>query len=314
MNQGIYTLTSDIYHADPAESPSLSCGITKIILKQSPRHAWLNHPKLNPNYVDDSAAKFDLGTAAHSAFLEGIDIVEVLDFPDWRTKAAKEAREAAREAGRIPMLVNQAEAVQGMQRAAREAFASCPYLSGRKFESGEPEQSVIWREGHEKTWCRVRPDWLSIDRDLIIDYKTTDIQNPDAWMRAIPANGYDVQADLYKRGVKAVTGKDPDFVFLVQETSAPYMCYFVGMTPEYLEIGRHKVNKALRIWTQCLASGNWPGYPNRIMYPDPQVWVTAEAEEIAAENSNPGALNYFDVNALGAKENFLTGSNAKPLN
>jgi hypothetical protein len=47
------------------------------------------HPKLNPQLERREDEKFDIGTAAHAIILEGFAAVEVIDAPDWRTKAAQ---------------------------------------------------------------------------------------------------------------------------------------------------------------------------------------------------------------------------------
>jgi hypothetical protein len=39
--------------------------------------------------------------------LEGTDVCIAVDAPDWRTKAAKEQRDAIRQIGRIPLLIEQ---------------------------------------------------------------------------------------------------------------------------------------------------------------------------------------------------------------
>lgn len=70
MTAELQTMSAEAYHQDPAPQPSLSSSIAKILLDQSPRHAWLAHPKLNPNYVAEEDSRFDIGTAAHVMMLE----------------------------------------------------------------------------------------------------------------------------------------------------------------------------------------------------------------------------------------------------
>jgi hypothetical protein len=305
MKTGIFYVSSEQYHADDlGDVPTLSCSLSKILLNNTPSHARMAHPRLNPNYKPKESGRFDIGTAAHDALLEGLDIVTVCDFADWRTKAAQAARDDAYALGKTPLLPDQYQQVLDMCAAAKLAITRCADLDGMQLSQGKSEQTILWVD-KTGAHCRARTDWMHDDRSLILDYKTTDIKNPAAWMRAIPGNGYDVQAAFYKRGVKSVTGIDPDFVFFVQETDAPYNCYFVGMPPAYLEIGALKVQAAMTKWVECLRTNTWPGYPSRIMYPDPASWVMAEAEELAAEMEQ-GFVRY-DPHAPGAKENFLFG-------
>jgi hypothetical protein len=62
-------ISADAYHADPAPAPSLSSSIAKTILHQTPRHAWFEHPRLNPNFEPKDDSKFDLGSVAHELLL-----------------------------------------------------------------------------------------------------------------------------------------------------------------------------------------------------------------------------------------------------
>ena len=100
---GVYAIAAEEYHQDPCPAPSLSASIANILLTQSPQHAWCAHPKLNPHYQREERETLDLGTAAHAYLLQGSTDFEVIAAPDWRTTAAKKAREAARATGKVPI-------------------------------------------------------------------------------------------------------------------------------------------------------------------------------------------------------------------
>ena len=68
------------------DTPALSSTIAKILLTQSPYHAWCAHPALNPDYVEQQKDEFDYGKAAHALFLERReDGLAVVEADDWRT-------------------------------------------------------------------------------------------------------------------------------------------------------------------------------------------------------------------------------------
>ena len=85
------------YHADPAPEPSLSSSVARILVERSPRHAWWAHPRLNPDFAPDRGSDAAaVGSAVHAVALEGEwDRIAFIEAPDWRTKAAKEARSNA---------------------------------------------------------------------------------------------------------------------------------------------------------------------------------------------------------------------------
>lgn len=263
MNPGFYpNMTAETYHADPAPEPSLSASIAHILLSQSPRHAWTAHPKLNPDYEREVDGKFDLGTAVHALLLEGEQVFELVNATDWRTKAAQEARDAIRAAGKIPLLTDQAETVGEMAKAAREqlkAFAPVPFTDGR------PEESLVWQEANG-VWCRARLDWIATDETRIWDYKSTGgSAHPEAWTRGpLFANGYDIQAAFYRRGVQMVGGPEPEFTFVVQETYPPYALSVIGLGPDVVTLATKKVLAAIELWGACLKEKVWPAYPAQV--------------------------------------------------
>jgi hypothetical protein len=257
---GIYTMTREAYHADPCGPPSLTSSTIKRLCLDSPAHAWAEHPRLNPAAEHEEAEHLDVGTAAHALLLEGRNAVAIVDAPDWRTKAAKEARDAARAAGQIPLLSKTWDEVLAMVAATRAQLADHKDGGAAMFTNGEPEQTIVWRE--DDIWCRARLDWLR--PGAIDDFKTTSASaNPDAWTRSMFFTGVDMQAAWYLRGLKALTGEDVIFRFAVQETYPPYALSVIGLGPDALLLAEKKLLYALELWRDCLASGRWPGYPPR---------------------------------------------------
>ena len=279
---GIYTLSADEYHADPVSTPSLSWSIAKTMLSYSPLHAKLAHPRLNPDMVREDDARFEIGTAAHSMFLEndGSRIV-FLAYDDWRTKAAKEARDTARALGQVPLLDKYEPILRTMVSVARKAIDDSE-LSGL-LGAGKPEQTLVWKDG--ETWCRSRLDFLADDYSVVLDYKTATNASPAWFSKQVGAMSYDGQGSFYQRGVAAVTDKMPVFVLLAQEIDPPYACSLVGLSNAYVEIGLSKVDRALALWTDCLRRNVWPSYPSRIAYAEPPAWAVNEHIRAAAMES-----------------------------
>jgi hypothetical protein len=243
------------------------------LLYKSPRHAWFNHPRLNPDYEqEEGEEKFDIGTAAHALFLQGIDKAEVIEADSWRTKDAKEKRDAARSAGRIPFLPHQYEEVLAMVTAAQCA-------AGPHFVIGEGDAELTYAWEENGTFFRIRPDWINKSRTEIWDYKTTGKSaDPEEFAKSVIGYGYDVQEALYKRGVSKVCGTRPNFTFMVQETFPPYLCSFVELDLQFQDMGKSKVRTGTKIWRECMASGKWPGYSDRIYTVEAPGWGLASWE------------------------------------
>jgi hypothetical protein len=258
------------------------------LLTKTPAHVWQNHPRLNPNYKPDESAKFDVGKLAHSLFLEGVDcccVIDPKDYPagngnipkGWTNPSIRAARDVARDAGKVPMLPEEAASVVDMVKAATVQLAESELGIINLRAEGDAERSYVWQE--DGIWCRARPDWLSKDRTIALDYKTTSSSaNPNAVAKSMANFGYAVQASFYKRGIKAVDGVEPTFIFLFQEVDPPYLCSFIGLSPAWQEIGNQQVNAGIMLWRECIKSGVWPGYTNKVCYPDCPPWILSDWE------------------------------------
>lgn len=281
-----YDVPEDVYHADRlCAVPTLSRSIAHRLLVRSPLHAWYAHPRLNPRFEPaPSTDALDVGKAVHSRVLLGRDIVEVIDAPDWRTKDARAARDAAREAGRIPVLPPQADVIDAM---VAEFQAYLALDAGRLFRASmSPEVTAIYEDAG--VMCRARFDLLPDDPGApIIDYKTTRNAAPDAFMRAIWTYGYDLQAAWYSRALKVLRGRAPaGFIFVAQEKEPPYAVTAHQLAPAAYEWAEARCDEALSIWRQCLATNTWPSYPPHVHEVPPPPWaLDREAEMVFTEEA-----------------------------
>lgn len=268
---GVYDISADEYHADPCPEPSLSCSVAKLLINSTPLHAWTAHPRLNPGFEAEADEKFDLGSAAHSLILHDPKIFAVIDAADWRTKDAKAKRDAAREAGKIPLLTEQWIRVEAMARSALIQLSRHEEAAGA-FRDGVPEQTLVWQEGD--VWCRARLDWRPNTGDIFDDYKSTAaLADPDAFSRILFNIGHDVQAAFYRRGIRALgLSRNPVFRFIVQELDTPHALSVIALMPSALDLADHKVARAIDIWRECLGADEWPGYPSRTCYVEAPLW------------------------------------------
>jgi hypothetical protein len=278
---GVHALTADQYHADPCERPSLSASIAHVLCEHSPAHARAAHPKLGLNVERDGEELFDVGTAAHALFLQGEDIAEVIYARDWKTKVAQEQRDAARAAGRIPLLVDQHRRVTEMVASIREQL-SAHEADPPLFTDGRPEQTVVWEE--DGVLCRSRIDWLRHDHRTIDDLKTTQASaNPRAWKKTMLTIGADIEARFHTRGVKALTGVEPQFRFVVVETKPPYALSVVDLAPSMAALADDKIGYALATWKLSLSTGRWPGYTRHVASLELPPWAEAQWLEREAD-------------------------------
>lgn len=129
---------------------------------------------------------------------------------------------------------------------------------------GEAEKSVYWIDPTTGVLCRCRPDWWRDDW-IIPDLKTTDDASPEGFAKSIANWRYDVQAAFYMDGIEQATGKRPkSFVFIAVEKKPPYGVGVYVLDSDSLELGRAQYQHDLRIYAECVRTGEWPGYGDKI--------------------------------------------------
>lgn len=279
---GVYNLSDADYHSDPCVTPSLNSSTAKIIISQSPKHAWHQHPKLNPVHTVVHSDVFDLGSVAHEHVLRGADKIVVLPFKDWRSDEAKSMRNMARNAGKNPVLSHKFDEVRTMGLGLAEAFKASEY----PFQNGTPEQTLVWQEESSvgPIWCRAKLDWLprlphhrqpGDPIPVFPDYKTTGASaDPIDWSRTAYQTGCDLQAAFYLRGIKAVLGiEDAIFRFVVQENYAPYCASLIELSNAAIDMAQRKVSEAVETWARCLSTDDWPSYGTNVAVIDPPGWA-----------------------------------------
>ena len=290
-------MTPTVYHNQPMAEylamPALSASILQAMVERCPAAAWFES-WLNPRRVLDFSAQTDAGKIAHAILLEGsesgVEIIEPADHPaektgnipdGWTNKSIRAARDNARAAGKIPVLSSQMAEIRAMVDAARIYVSGIAKTEKALYGAfmpagGDSELTLVWKEGD--TLCRMRPDRISTDRKLIVNYKTTATSvEPDRWGRG-PFLEYLMGAAWYVRGVRQLFDVEASYVYLCQETAPPYLCSLVGVDPAAMELGASKVDVALERWQRCVERNDWPGYPARVAYPELPPWVLAAWE------------------------------------
>lgn len=288
MKAGIFDTNAADYYADRiGKEPTLNATVAKLLLSASPRHAWQQHPRLNPSYEPTVDKKFDVGTAAHEIMLLGNDrLVHVVNASDWRTKAAQEVRDRARAEGMVPLLAHEWVRVSAMLAAIREQLPQLDLDGPGMFVDGKAEMTLVWKD--RGVWCRARMDYLHDDFSACDDLKSTARSaNPYVWTRSTLWNiGADIQYAMTLRGIHAITGSRAAFRFLVCETHAPFGMCVVSLDPMALELANRKVDRALDLWRDCLEGDFWPSYSQQICWAEPPRWVESDLledeEEVAA--------------------------------
>ena len=258
---GFYDLTDEEYFSDPIPEGSLSSsGARKLLPPSCP--ALFKYERF---HGQAPKAAFDLGHAAHKLVLgSGPELVEIRA-EDWRTKAAKEARDEAYAAGMVPVLSRELGTVQDMAAAIRSHPKASVLLDPAR---GEAEQSGFWFDTEFSLWRRAKFDFVPFDgpgRLVGVDYKTAVSANPDSIKKSVANYGYHQQDAWYRDTLAALTGDtDPVLLFVVQEKTAPYIVTVVELDYMAVKDGRELNRRAMDLYVRCVADDHWPAYSDDI--------------------------------------------------
>ena len=297
LGVGVHEVAFEQYLADPCIEPSLNASGAAVLIEQTPAHFQAYHPRLSPWRADasdeDEPVKQDrakrLGSLVHALVLGQGKTFRICDFPDWRTKAAKEARADALVCGEMPVLASEHAQAQVISKWAKGALVS---KFGR-WPIGDSERCVVWRRdtAHGPIYCRAAFDHWSDDRTLICDLKTTARSTEaNALARKLSDDGADYQNAWYVDGAEALhphlAGRI-QFIFCVVEVDPPYAVRFVELPTAWTHMARRRLDGAADTFARCLKRGRWPGYGDTTTtlqmpgYLERQ-WLTDELEEEAA--------------------------------
>jgi hypothetical protein len=278
---GIYDIAAEDYHRDPVPGGSLSStGARRLLPPSSPAKFAYERAHGSPE-----KRVWDLGHAAHREVLGDGEVIVIVEHDNYRTNAAKAARDAAYATGRTPLLRHEYDQVVVPMAAAIREHP----IAGRLFTpgAGRVEASLFWCDGsgEDAVMCRARPDWLRLEaegrRALAVDYKTCASASPMDLPGVNGRLGYYQQADWYLTGITTVldTKVPPAFVFVFQEKDPPYVVTVGQLSVEAAQRGASRNRRALDVYRRCRAEGRWPGYSDKVVELGLPGWVINQLDE-----------------------------------
>lgn len=241
------------YHDHPALSRS---GI-KTFRDEGRRMFHARHVLRLPEAQKDPSDEMNLGTLCHAELLEPGSLegqfAVLTEWPDFRTKAAREWRDAQKAAGKIVVkpedIADQIAIVQSAVAVAGDFVTN---------KNAVVETPIHWTDGPTNLPCRCKPDWL-IPRpgmSLVFDFKTTADASPSAFHNQIASLGLQWQHIHYMHGVSAtIDTKAVDFIFVAVETKYPYRAslHRIHITQEM----KDEYRRTLEAIAECYRTDDW---------------------------------------------------------
>lgn len=215
--------------------------------------------------------EFDFGHVVHELVLDAGAGIDIIDADDWRTKAAKEARDESRAAGRAPVLRDDYDRATECAEAVRRHP-----LAARLLDAADHTEAVlIWGDNGIQRKAKL---------DLIagrfgVDLKTAESANADRFARSAANYGYFTQDAWYRDALTACLNiNDPAFLFLVVENRPPHLVNVIELDPYDVQLGRAHNQRALDLYRQCVTTNTWPGYGDDITRAELPRWARIAEE------------------------------------
>lgn len=252
--QGIHRgLSADAYHGWKLDRSRLidgpiSCSMLKAFAPNP--YAWARTPDAQPTKAMRTGSLFD----AVLTDPQWRDRIALMEFENFRTKAAQEWRDEQDAAGRLIVREDELEHAMNAAEAVRAHHVAGEILDGCEFQVG-----VVGSIGSIPAKCLIDivpsegGDWA----ETLVDYKTTSNGLDDEAIRkTLGDRKYHWQAAFYRTlWNKTATDRHcEDFAFVFQDV-ATLEVRVVKLAPDALALGTRAVKAAAEEFVRCAHRG-----------------------------------------------------------
>ena len=266
VEPGVY---DDVPHEVYASWEACNYSTLKL-LGRTPAHALydMEHPA-------EPTEAMELGSGTHAAILETEHFrrlfVRAPKF-DRRTKVGKEGF-ADFQLANLDKTILPDEDYADAEGMCESCHAAGTLANEILSSPGTNERSFVWVDAETGLLCKGRCDGMRIwEGTLVLDIKTAKSADALAFGKEILNRYYHVQAAFYLDGLDAIAAAARRFAWIAVEKSPPYLTAVYDASPRMLAAGRRLYRQWLADFKACTASGEWPGYPNRIEEIDLPAW------------------------------------------
>lgn len=261
LKQGLFT---GIQEAEYNEIDALRSSDLKYLLK-SGAHYRAYKDGLMPPPSPQLQKSYDIGDAVHAATLEPERYKhDFVCMPQFSGKGSKKAKEewCNEHQGQITLTDEDMRLVNNCAVAIKNHPEASELLS----EEGETEMTGIAQMPDSDIWLKIRVDRLNKKRGILINLKTdaTDI-SPEQYVKRSYNLGYHISAGFYVYVMELITGVVHDYYLIVVQKDEPiYPVMVYQFTEEAIMEGQVQAMRAINIYKECMASGEWPGIPGGV--------------------------------------------------
>lgn len=188
---------------------------------------------------------------------------------DWTSKASQLARKEATARGLLAALPIEIDEMEPQAAEARARFAEL-----REQDTVHLQQTIRWTSELGLA-CTGTPDWVLINTRTgcvrTADLKRVASVNPLKLQRQIAEMCWEVQAAAYREAALALALQEWEeglpvpwhggHTVIACQAEGRKAVRAYPLDAVFMEGGKKRWEKAQRKWLECIATGNWPDYP-----------------------------------------------------
>jgi len=254
---GIYfNIDIEDYHSGPGVSKS---GLWTIH-KSTPAH-YKYPPVVEKTTTSQGIA--DFGHATHTAVLEPEKFERLVYRGPEDRKGNKwtDAKEFCKLEGMTLLTQSQFDECQVIRDMVHANAFINNIITGGKTEVESSGYRIDPKTGVLVRW---RPDFYREDIGIMLDVKTTESAQPEAFARSVVNFGYHAQEAHYTDGHVGLGRPVNGFLFLALEKKSPYAAALYELPPSIVQEGRVAMERATEVYAGCLKTDTWPAYPEGV--------------------------------------------------
>lgn len=242
-------MTTEEYRAYPA----VNFSSLKHILK-SPA-AYKAHQDGEDDFEESDAMK--VGTLAHAMILEGKNLLDMYAIKPAGMSFANKEGKAWRDAQTKPILKEEdANKIPKMAESIANNLHARHIIKQCQFR----ETPILANIKGVNCKCLLDSHGTDGVHWIICDIKTTDDVSPQAFARKVANMDYDFQQSLYTSALsihEQIADERPFWFWIAVQNKSPFTSV-VYTADEWIDSGDDKMMRALDLYKECTAKGEWP--------------------------------------------------------
>lgn len=121
------------------------------------------------------------------------------------------------------------------------------------------ECPIFWTDEQTGIECRCKPDWFVEQRNGVecYDLKVSPMISPQQFKSQLKRFRYWLQDRHYSKGLRALTGLDVTFTFVVVEPAFPFRVAMYHLDNDAKALGDAEYRRQLGRYAECVESGDW---------------------------------------------------------